>query len=170
MSTHPRYNNAIYSTSRHVVVFERRHDRRGPCSWIGNILWLVLGGWHLFLSWFTVGLVLRCTLILCPCGLQVIKISFFLLFPFGKQLVRDESYENCLCCNCCLNIVWVISVGWILALQAAITGILLMLTFIGIPFGIQCCKLARISFWPFGMDLSAEVREETIVTTHYGTL
>eukprot|EP00529_Nitzschia_sp_RCC80_P034841 CAMPEP_0113479772 /NCGR_PEP_ID=MMETSP0014_2-20120614/21503_1 /TAXON_ID=2857 /ORGANISM="Nitzschia sp." /LENGTH=121 /DNA_ID=CAMNT_0000373123 /DNA_START=156 /DNA_END=518 /DNA_ORIENTATION=- /assembly_acc=CAM_ASM_000159 len=28
-----------------------KYDRRGCCSWLGNILWLLLGGWHMFITW-----------------------------------------------------------------------------------------------------------------------
>jgi len=160
--------HADQNDTRRVVVFYKQ-DRRGACAWIGNLLWLVLGGWHLFLSWCTVGVILCCTCIFCPCGLQVIKISIFLLFPFGKSMVPDSTAENCCCCNCFLNIIWALTVGWVLALQAVLTGIVLCLTIVGIPFGIQCFKLAMISFWPFGMDFAAE---ETVATTaqYYGSL
>jgi uncharacterized membrane protein YccF (DUF307 family) len=145
---------------RHVTF---RHDRRGACAWILNIIWLALGGWHLALAWFGAGLVLCLTCIGLPCGLQVLKISWFLLFPFGKRMIyTSESIqtESVRCCtdfwNCIFNIVWAVTVGWVLALQAILTGILFMLTIIGIPFGIGCFQLAFICFRPFGVDFTAE--------------
>lgn len=140
-----------------------KQDRRGLCYWTLNILWIVIGGWHMFLTWFTTGLILCMTCVLFPCGWQVIKISFFLLFPFGLSLVDtdDEIADNDIrccskSCNCLLNILWAITVGWILALQAIITGILLCLTIIGIPFGIQCFTLSYLCFRPFGLGVTAE--------------
>jgi uncharacterized membrane protein YccF (DUF307 family) len=148
------------------VAFVR--DRRGPCSWLGNILWLVLGGWHLFLSWFTVGILLSITLVFCPCGVQAIKIACFLLCPFGKTLVSSEDAPCGCVCNCLLNVIWIYKVGWMLALQALATGVALCLTIVGIPFGVQCFKLAYISLWPFGLELSSDVEETvTISTTRY---
>ena len=41
-------------------------------------------------------------------------------------------------------------VGWSLALAAAINGLALCLTVVGIPFGMQCFKLAKLSLSPFG--------------------
>jgi uncharacterized membrane protein YccF (DUF307 family) len=148
-----------------------RHDRRGPCAWLLNIVWLLLGGWHLALAWFTTGCLLCLTCIGIPCGWQVIKISWFLLFPFGKRLVyTSESIddESVRCCtdswNCLFNILWAVTVGWILALQAILTGILFFITIIGIPFGISCFQLAYICFRPFGVDFTAE-EEVTVIST-----
>lgn len=149
------------------VTFTR--DRRGIWSWILNILWLLIAGWHLFLTWFTTGVLICCTCIGIPFGIQVIKISIFLLFPFGKTIGytvddMDPGFASFMRgANCAFNCVWVIFVGWILALQAFLTGCLLMITIIGIPFGWQCFKLTYICFRPFGITLSAQ--EE--VTTDY---
>jgi uncharacterized membrane protein YccF (DUF307 family) len=160
------------SSSQHLKEISFRRDRRGPCDWILNILWLLLGGWHLFLTWFFAGLILCATCIAMPCGWQVIKISLFLLFPFGKRIVYTHDFiegEGGRCCmrscNCLLNIVWAVTAGWILALQAFLTGCLLMVTIVGIPFGIQCFKLTILCFCPFGIDFSAEEVETIVVST-----
>jgi uncharacterized membrane protein YccF (DUF307 family) len=137
-----------------------RRDRRGPCDWILNFLWLLLGGWHLFLTWFTAGLILCMTCIGIPCGCQAIKISIFLLFPFGKTAVNTN--DGGPCCNCLLNIIWAVTVGWILAIQAFLTGIVLCITIVGIPFGVQCFKLTVLCFCPFGIDFTAD-EVETVV-------
>jgi uncharacterized membrane protein YccF (DUF307 family) len=66
------------------------------------------------------------------------------LFPFGKRLVSTTDGiedDGALCCarscNCLLNVLWAVSVGWILALQAFLTGCVFILTVVGIPFGWQ---------------------------------
>lgn len=152
---------------QHIRYVTFRHDRRGACSWILNLIWLIFGGWHMAVAWFCTGLVLCLTCIGIPCGWQVIKISWFLLFPFGKRMVytsdaiQDESVRCCTdCWNCVFNVVWAVTVGWILALQAILTGILFMITIVGIPFGLGCFQLAFICFRPFGVDFTAD--EEVI--------
>lgn len=50
------------------------------------------------------------------------------------------------------NILWLIFGGLITALEYLISSILLMLTIVGIPFGIQTLKLAGFTLWPFGKD------------------
>ena len=158
------------SSDTRVITFT--HDQRGLFPWILNVLWVFLGGWHMFLTWFTTGLILCCTCVGIPCGIQTIKISFFLLFPFGKTLKYDtegEEDEGVACCmescNCLLNVFWAISVGWILALQAFITGVMFCLTIIGIPFGWQCFKLTYLCFRPFGVNYTAMVTETKYATS-----
>lgn len=163
-----RQNDSSQFQAIRTISFRR--DRRGPCDWILNFLWLVLGGWHLFLTWFLAGFTLCLTCIGIPCGCQAIKISVFLLFPFGKTVVYKHDYiddagaQCCFrSCNCLLNTFWALTVGWILALQALLTGIVLCITIVGIPFGIQCFKLMLLCFCPFGTDFTAEEVETVVV-------
>jgi uncharacterized membrane protein YccF (DUF307 family) len=48
------------------------------------------------------------------------------------------------------NIIWLIFGGIIIAIQYFIGSIVLMITIVGIPFGIQTLKLAALAIWPFG--------------------
>lgn len=56
--------------------------------------------------------------------------------------------------NILLNIIWVVFGGLMIAIEYAISSLAMMLTLIGIPFGIQTIKLARVALWPFGTDIS----------------
>ncbi|WP_286755249.1 YccF domain-containing protein [Roseivirga sp. UBA838] len=51
------------------------------------------------------------------------------------------------------NIIWIIFGGWMIALEYIIGGIALCMTIVGIPFGIQCFKLAILGFAPFGKEV-----------------
>ena len=48
------------------------------------------------------------------------------------------------------NIIWIIFGGLHIALEYFIAGLVLMLTIIGIPFGLQSMKLGMLAIWPFG--------------------
>jgi len=50
------------------------------------------------------------------------------------------------------NILWAIFVGWWLALSYFITGVLLCITLLFIPIGLQFFKFARLALWPFGYE------------------
>lgn len=52
------------------------------------------------------------------------------------------------------NILWLIFVGFWSAVAYAFLGIFWCITIIGIPFGKQCFKLARLMFWPFGAKIN----------------
>lgn len=58
--------------------------------------------------------------------------------------------------NLLLNIIWLVFGGFILVLGYLLGAVLLCITIIGIPFGIQCFKLAGLALAPFGR----EVREK----------
>jgi uncharacterized membrane protein YccF (DUF307 family) len=49
-----------------------------------------------------------------------------------------------------LNILWLVLSGFWLAILYAVVGVVLCVTIIGIPFGLQCFKLAVFALWPFG--------------------
>jgi len=51
------------------------------------------------------------------------------------------------------NIIWVVFGGLLLAIQYFISSLLLMITIIGIPFGLQTMKLAGLALWPFGKEV-----------------
>ena len=48
------------------------------------------------------------------------------------------------------NIIWLVFGGIIISLEYFIASIVLIITIIGIPFGIQTLKLAVFALWPFG--------------------
>lgn len=58
--------------------------------------------------------------------------------------------------NILLNIIWVVFGGFMIAVEYIISSVLMMITIIGIPFGLQTIKLATVALWPFGTKLSNE--------------
>ncbi len=56
--------------------------------------------------------------------------------------------------NILLNIIWVVFGGFMIAIEYAISSVLMMITIIGIPFGLQSLKLAQLALWPFGTYIS----------------
>ena len=112
---------------------------------LGNLLWLCLGGWSLGLSWLLAGVLWCITIVGIPIGLQCFKFAGLALFPCGKEVVYGGGAVSFLC-----NLVWLIVSGLPLALVSVGTGLLYCITIVGIPFGIQCFKLAQLALMPFG--------------------
>jgi uncharacterized membrane protein YccF (DUF307 family) len=53
-----------------------------------------------------------------------------------------------------LNLLWLtVGGGAIAALGYALGGLVLCVTVVGIPFGVQAFKLAQLMLWPFGKDV-----------------
>lgn len=51
------------------------------------------------------------------------------------------------------NILWLLFGGIFIALEYLISSFILIITIIGIPFGIQTLKLAGLALWPFGKEI-----------------
>lgn len=118
---------------------------------IGNILWVVLGGFFLALGYAIAGLIMFVFIITIPFGIQAFKLASFSLWPFGRVLVtrpgasRVGSFVG--------NVLWFIFGGFWTALGHLATALILAITVIGIPFAIAHLKLARVAAWPFGFTI-----------------
>lgn len=115
---------------------------------LGNILWFLFGGLFLGLGWCVTGVLWCLTLIGIPVGVQCFKLAGMAFWPFGKEVVHSGGTGSFL-----LNLLWLLGGGLILALESAMAGIPLCVTIIGIPFGKQCFKLAKLSLMPFGAEI-----------------
>jgi len=51
------------------------------------------------------------------------------------------------------NVLWLLLFGLTLAASLLLSGLLMCLTIVGIPFGIQAFKLALYVLWPFGSEI-----------------
>ena len=52
------------------------------------------------------------------------------------------------------NIIWLLLGGIITSIEYVISSLILMVTIIGIPFGLQTLKLALLALWPFGSKVT----------------
>jgi len=57
--------------------------------------------------------------------------------------------------NILLNIIWLVFGGIMIAVEYALSSLALMITIIGIPFGLQTLKLAIMALWPFGTNIDS---------------
>jgi uncharacterized membrane protein YccF (DUF307 family) len=58
-----------------------------------------------------------------------------------------------------LNLLWVVlGGGFVIWLEYMIGGLILCLTVVGIPFGVQCFKIAEMGLLPFGKDIEDDPR------------
>ena len=116
---------------------------------IGNVLWFLLGGFVLGLSWCLAGVLWCVTIVGIPVGMQCFKLAGLSFFPFGKDVRYGGGAVSFL-----LNLIWLIVSGIPLAIVAAGCGLLFCVTILGIPFGLQCFKMARLALAPFGADVT----------------
>ncbi len=103
------------------------------------------------IGWSLVGIVWCITIVGIPVGKQCFKFAKLSAFPFGKQINYGGGAGSIL-----LNILWLIFGGVELALGIFINGCLFCVTIIGIPFGLQCFKLAKLALLPFGATVTKQ--------------
>lgn len=114
-------------------------------SFLANIIWFVFGGWWTGLSWIILGGLWCLTIVGVPYGIQCFKFAKLAAAPFGKEVEYGKGTGSLL-----LNIIWILLTGVPMAIEHALTGLLLCCTIIGIPFGLQHLKMAKLAFMPFG--------------------
>ncbi len=101
-------------------------------SCLGNLLWLILGGFILAAAWLLAGFFCCLTIVGIPLGLQCFKFAELTLAPFGREIVYQKNGAISLLAN----IIWLLIFGLPLAGLAAVLGLSLCLSIIGIPFGL----------------------------------
>ena len=63
------------------------------------------------------------------------------------------------------NIIWVVFGGLMLAIEYFILSLILMITIIGIPFGLQTMKMAGLALWPFGKEVRTKEKGTGCLST-----
>jgi len=119
---------------------------------LGNLIWIVFGGFVICLEYLVGGLILCVTIVGIPFGLQCFKIGIASLMPFGLEIRSRPVVGGCL--TTVLNIIWIFCGGIWIAFTHLLLGLLFCITIIGIPFGRQHFKLMNLCFAPFGKELS----------------
>lgn len=114
---------------------------------IANILWFLFTGLGSAIAWFFIGLIWCITIIGIPFGKQAFKLAKLALWPFGKTV--DTNFGK----HPIANIIWLLFGGIGLVFGYLFVGIIWCITIIGIPFGKQCFKLAKLAAIPFGATI-----------------
>ena len=118
-----------------------------------NIIWLVLCGLWMAIGYALAGLIcfaLFFLVITIPFGIAAFRIAGYVLWPFGRSIDRRPRAGVASLIG---NILWIILLGWELALAHLVTGVLLCLTIIGIPLGLANFKIIPISLFPLGVRI-----------------
>ena len=115
---------------------------------LGNLLWFICGGFVSGMGWLFAGILWCITIVGIPIGTQCFKFASLSFFPFGKEVRYGGGTVSLL-----LNIVWLIVTGIPMAAASAVMGCILCITIIGIPFGLQHFKIAKLALMPFGAEI-----------------
>jgi uncharacterized membrane protein YccF (DUF307 family) len=139
---------------------------------LGNIIWFLMGGWLLFIL-YTLAAIL-----FFPVFVPIFRIAKYSLWPFGKGIVSQDELnkyresqgsptENSATktLSGVLNIVWMLTFGWILALthlMASMLNLVLFWLIVTIPNIGGHWKMIRIAFMPFNKVIIPKTLAEEI--------
>ena len=116
-----------------------------------NIVWLVFGGFIVFLGYLLGALLLCITIIGIPFGIQCFKLAGLALAPFGREVREREPPGGALAVI--MNIIWILLPGLELALIHLVLALLFAITIIGLPVAAQHLKMTRLALLPFGCEV-----------------
>lgn len=117
-------------------------------SLLGNLIWLIFGGFIAGMGYILGGLLVCLTIIGIPFGMQAVKLGIATMAPFGKEITATDkasSFGRIL-----MNIIWAVVFGWEIAVAHLVHGLILAITIVGLPFARQHFKLIPIALAPFG--------------------
>ena len=115
-----------------------------------NVLWLVFSGFWLFLGYMLAAVIMCVLIVTSPWGIASARIGVYALWPFGKTVIdKPTSGLGSLLGN----VIWLVLAGWWIAAEHIISGVLLCLTIIGIPFGIANFKMVPVALLPIGKEI-----------------
>lgn len=118
---------------------------------LGNLVWLVFGGLGIAIEYLISSVFLMITIIGIPFGIQTLKLATMAIWPFGQEAVHKSTGSGCL--NLLMNVIWFFVGGLWIALTHVLFGIILCITVIGIPFGMQHFKMVGLALSPFGREV-----------------
>ncbi|HEY3842278.1 MAG TPA: YccF domain-containing protein [Acidimicrobiales bacterium] len=115
-----------------------------------NVLWFALSGFWLAIGYAVAGLVMFVLIITIPFGVAAFRLAAFVVWPFGRTVVRRSDAGSASMVG---NVLWFLLVGLWMALAHIILGVALCLTIIGIPLGLGNFKLAAVAIAPLGKEI-----------------
>jgi uncharacterized membrane protein YccF (DUF307 family) len=117
---------------------------------LANLIWLVLAGFWLAIGYALAGVVMFILIITIPFGIASFRLAGFVLWPFGRTVVRRPGAGLGSAIG---NVLWFLLAGVWIAIAHVVTGVALCLTVIGIPLGVANIKLAAVAIAPLGKEI-----------------
>jgi len=119
---------------------------------LGNIIWVIFGGFVVAAEYVASSLALMATIIGIPFGIKTLQLAILSLWPFGAKVSEKPAGGGCL--DLTFNIIWFFIGGIWIWLTHIFFGLLFYITIIGIPFGKQHFKMAKWALAPFGKTIA----------------
>jgi uncharacterized membrane protein YccF (DUF307 family) len=129
-----------------------------------NIIWVLLSGLWLAIGYALAGIVMCVLIITIPFGIQAFKLAGYSLWPFGRTVVKRADAGGGSVIG---NVLWLVLIGWWLAILHLAAALLLAVTIIGLPLAIGNVKLVPVALWPFGREIVSSDEVNEAVASHH---
>lgn len=112
-----------------------------------NIIWFILGGLWLSITYVLIGLLMFLPIITIPWAIASFRIASYVIWPFGRTVVSraDRGVASTIG-----NIIWIVVAGIPIVIAHVTTAAAQAITIIGIPLALANLKIIPISFAPLG--------------------
>jgi len=115
-----------------------------------NVIWLLLGGIWLALAYALAGVIACLLVVTIPVGIASFRMARYVLWPFGSAVVPKPGAGAA---SGVMNVVWLLTCGWWLALGHIITALAQSLTVVGVAVAVVNLKLLPVTLMPFGKQI-----------------
>ena len=115
-----------------------------------NLVWLVFGGFWLFLGYVAAGILCCLLIVTIPLGVASFRMASYALWPFGRAVISTQTAGTG---SLLANVVWFVVAGWWLALAHVAAALAQTLTIIGIANAYVSLKMIPVTCFPFGKQI-----------------
>lgn len=123
-----------------------------PLSVVLNVIWIVIAGCWLCLSYIVAGILGYLFIITIPFGHASFRIARFVIWPFGREVVVNPRAGAGSALG---NVLWFFIAGLWLAFGHVVTAFGLAITIVGIPFAWANLKMISLICFPLGKQIVA---------------
>ncbi|WP_336250566.1 YccF domain-containing protein [Stomatohabitans albus] len=113
-----------------------------------NIIWVVLGGWFTALGWLVAALFSVVLIVTIPAAPVCLRMASYSFWPFGRTVV-DDPHASAVGSGL-FNLVWVVFIGWWLALLHIFGALGQALSIVGLINAVAMLKMVPLAFMPYG--------------------
>ena len=119
-----------------------------------NFLYFIFFGLWSTLLWLLLAGLFAITIVGLPIAKQCLKFTHMSAFPYGKKIVKTGGAVST-----ALNVLWVILVGWWVALIYISAMVGYAVTIIGLPVAYANFKMVMLCLCPFGKEIMTDEQE-----------
>ena len=115
---------------------------------IANVIWVLFGGWFIALGWLLAALLSVIGIVTIPAAIPCLRMASYAFWPFGRTVVDDPSASPI--GSGLFNIVWMILIGWWLAIAHLFAALGQAITIVGLVNVVALIKMIPLALMPYG--------------------